>query len=168
MFARHRPQFERLRACRVKRRVGAVAFEALFVLPLFSMIVVGTVGLGDLLVAEQLLSEASARGARTAALGGTDEQIRDAVRAVLGPQRAERANIFIFPVSDPPAGNNSEGLPKDSDGRPNGTADEKWHCRPGELIEVRVQLEAQYATATQFCPVGSHELLVGRAVFQCE
>jgi hypothetical protein len=146
-----------------RTRRGAVAFEALIVLPLFSLIVIGMVGLADLIISEQLLAEASARGARTAALGGTEDQIRDSILAVLGPQRGEHVSIHVFPVS---ALTNDEkpenSVYRQSDGRDN------WKCRPGELIEVRIELECQYAAATRFCPVSPNELLIGRSVMQCE
>ena len=66
-----------------------------FFVPLFLAVVLGCMGLVDLLVTEQLLGEASGRGARTAALGGSDEQVKETIRAVLGKGRADKADIFV-------------------------------------------------------------------------
>jgi hypothetical protein len=136
-------------------------------LPIFSLIVIGMVGLADLIVAEQLLAEASARGARTAALGGSEEQIRQAVQAVLGPQRAQHIKLSVSPV-DCRDNHADDGANGGTPGRLHDKRNDHGKCCPGELIEVRVELEAQFATATRFCPVSSNELLIGRTVMQCE
>jgi Flp pilus assembly protein TadG len=147
--------------------------EALFVLPIFSLITIGLVGISDLLVAEQLLSEASARGARTAALGGTEEQIRDAVNAVLGPVRSQYATITVTSLNnsgDTDHHNNKHytpGATPDAAPVPPGSPG-GWKCRPGQLIQVCVQLDVQHATCTHFCPVCGCEQLSGCSVIQCE
>jgi TadE-like protein len=139
MFA-PRPPVPRRRA-----RRGAAAFETLLVLPLFLALLLGMVGIADLLITEQLLAEASCRGARAAALGGSPEQVRECVRAVLGDDRGRRAKIHV------------------------GAADgEPGPVPPGGLIEVRVELEARDATATRLAPVRGDEPLVGRTVMQRE
>jgi Flp pilus assembly protein TadG len=127
------------------RRRGVYTIELLLALPFFLALLIGMVGLADLLVAEQLLAEASGRAARAAALGGSEEQIHEAVRAVLGPNRAERATIRV--------------------GAPNG---QSGPIPPGGLIEVRVEMEAQYATVTGFAPIKNDEILLGRTVMQRE
>lgn len=138
MIARFRPH-------RPSSRRGTVAFETLMVLPLFLALLLGMVGIADLLIAEQMVAEASGRAARTAALGGTEEQVRDSVRAVLGASRADKAKITVLSV----------------DGEPGPVP-------PGGLIEVRVELEARHATSTRLAPVGGDESVVGRSVMQRE
>lgn len=147
--------------------------EALFVLPIFSLITLGLVAISDLIVAEQLLSEASARGARTAALGGTEDQIREAVFSVLGPARSQYATIYVTPVTN--CGDNSHNQqrgespdavpvsPSSGNNPPGG-----WKCRPGQLVEVRVEVDVGHATVLSFCPVCPSEKLVGCSVTQCE
>src|SRR5690554_4277290 len=106
------------------RRRGVTAAETLLVLPLFLIVVLGMVGLADELIAEQMLTEASGRGARAAAIGGSEDQIKDAIRTVLGNDRTDHANIVIVTTT--------------SDGKP---------IPPGGMIEVRIELEVRYATA---------------------
>jgi len=132
----------------VKRtpRRGFVTMELLyFALPVFLIVVFGMVGLGDLLVTEQLLAEASGRAARAAALGGSEEQIKDAVRSILGPDRTGHAKIHV--------------------GRADGGS---GPVPPGGLIEVRIEIEARHATVTHLAPVSDDELLLGRTVMQRE
>ncbi len=131
---------------RASRR-GVAALEAIFALSLFMITVLGMIGIADLLITEQLLSEASGRGARVAALGGTPEQIQDAVQAVLGRERAANTSIYVGPViSETDAASSLDAVP------------------PGGLIEVRIEIEAQHATATRLAPIRPTELLVGRTV----
>lgn len=126
-----------------KRRRGAAPVEMLLILPVFLGVIFGMAGLADLLVTEQLLSEASARGARTAALGGTKAEIEASVKAVLGPNRSTNMTIVVTPPLDSP-------IP------------------PGSLIEVRVEVKAGDATATRLFPIRADEQLVGRTVMQKE
>lgn len=133
------------RHTRKQQRRGTLTIELLLALPVFMALVVGMVGMADLLITEQMLSEASGRAARAAALGGTEEQVQDAVRSVLGPERAERATIHV--------------------GRADGSLEP---VAPGALIEVRVEIEAQFATATRLAPIRSDEILIGRTVMQRE
>src|SRR5262245_34764487 len=117
MFAR-RPSPSAKRNVRKARR-GVITIELLLALPGFLALIFGMVGLADLLVAEQLLAEASGRAARTAALGGSEEQVKEAVRSILGPERTDRATIHVRP-----ANGGSGPVP------------------PGGLIEVRIEIEA--------------------------
>ena len=133
---------------RDRARRGAVSVEALFAVPLLLAVVLGIVGVADLIVTEQVLAEASGRGARAAALGGTPHEVEAAVRAVLGPDRSRHARIFAGPADGHHYGH-----------RP---------VPPGGLIEVRVVIAARDATATPFAPVGGDERLVGRTVMQRE
>jgi Flp pilus assembly protein TadG len=116
-----------------------------FVVPLFMALVLGLMGLADLLITEQLLGEASGRGARTAALGGSEEQVKEAVRSVLGKDRADKADIVVR------AADGTEGP-----------------VPPGGLLEVRVELKVRDGTATGFAPVARDEVLIGRTVMQRE
>lgn len=135
MIARH------TQSTRVRSRRGAVAFETLLVLPLFLALVLGMVGIADLLIAEQLVAEASGRAARTAAIGGSEQEIRESVRAVLGSDRAEKARITVVPVSGEPG-----------------------PVPPGGLIEARIELDVRDATWTRLAPVSGDDSVVGRAV----
>src|SRR4051794_32436682 len=134
MFARRRNPSDRSRR-------GAVSVEALFAVALVMTVVLGAVGVADLLIAEQSLAEASGRAARVAALGGTEGEIAAAAAAVLGPARAGHAKITV-------------GTPAGS-----GTA-----AAAGGMVEVRVEVEARHATLTPFAPVSGGEKLLGRTV----
>ncbi len=123
------------------RRRGAVAMETLLSVPLVGLLVAGAIGIADLIVAEQLVQEASARAARVAALGGDDAQIRQTVAAVLGSRRAQAAQVLV-------------GSP----------ADEPGPLPPGQLIEVRVELSVSDATVTPLVPLSGSETVVGRSV----
>jgi Flp pilus assembly protein TadG len=129
----------RLQRC--PRRTGVVTLETLFLLPLLLVVLVGAIGLLGLTVAERTLDEAAGVGARIAAADGTDADVRAAIQAVLGTSRAEHAVTYV--VRETP------------DGRP---------IPPGGLIEVRIELEARYATATRFARVSPDRMLIGRAV----
>jgi len=114
-------------------------------LPILLLVVVGMVGLVDLIVAEQMLSEASGRGARIAAFGGTDDQVQEAVKATLGPDRTDHAKIYVVRT----------------------TADQK-PIPQGGMIEVRIELDVRHATTTRLAPINPDEVLVGRAVMPRE
>lgn len=135
----------RLTARERNKRRGVAVVEMAIILPIVLLMIFGMAGLADLLVTEQLLSEASGRAARTAALGGTDEQVKAAVAATLGPQRAQHVAIYV------------------------GAADgSKGPVPPGGLIEVRLEVKAGDATATRLFPIRADEVLVGRTVMQKE
>lgn len=142
MLARHPASRDRRT---LRGRHGNVAVEMFFVVPLFLVIVLGLVGLADLLITEQLLGEASGRGARTAALGGSEAQVKESVRAVLGKNRADQAKITV----------------RAADGS-------KAPVPPGGLVEVLIELEVKNATATGLAPVSGDEVLIGRTVMQRE
>lgn len=159
------------------RRRGLVAAEMLLVLPIFLLLLTGMIGFADLLIAEQKMDEASGRAARVAALGGSEEQIEEAVRAVLGPDRAKHATIHITPICGHDAnrtGDEDHEDQKDSadhdDGEGDGKSRESGRAPPRGrhlgLIEVRVELEVRYATATRFVPTARTEKLIGRTVVQ--
>lgn len=148
---------------RVERtaRRGSVSFEALLVLPLLLLVVFGGVGLSDLLVTEQVIDEASAKAARTAALGGSAERVRQTARAALGPKRAEHAEITVRVIRADKADE-----PRDDSDSDRGYDD--YRPAPGDLLEVRVTIPARYATATALAPVKGETKLVGRSVIQHE
>jgi len=123
-----------------------VAFEALAAIPLFLIVLLGGVGIADLLITEQLVSEASGRAARKAAMGGSTEEIDAVVRAVLGDKRAGQATITVRGVD----GTEASQVP------------------PGGLLEVRIEIAARHALTTGLAPVGADEPLLGRTVMQRE
>lgn len=126
---------------RPKSRRGSTAVETLLILPLLLAVAAALVGLGDLLVAEQLVGEASVRAARVAALGGDETEVRQVVATVLGPARASRAQVYI--------------------GSPNGPTSP---VAPGQPLEVRIEITVRDATMTWLVPASPNEVLVGRAV----
>jgi Flp pilus assembly protein TadG len=118
----------------------------MLVLPLLLLVVLGMVGLADLIISEQMLAEAGGRAARAAALGKSDEEIAAAARSVLGDERAANATISVRPVG----GRENEPVP------------------PGGLVEVRIEIAARHATTTRLALVDPDEVLIGRAVMQRE
>ena len=146
MFAPSRVPTE----CRGRR--GSVAVEALFILPLLLLVVLGGVGIADLIIAEQIVDEASGRAARTAATGGSKERIRTTALAALGPERAKHAEVTVTVL----------GRQKKSD------HDDEYDPAPGELLEIRVTVPARSATATRLAPLKSDAVLIGRSVIQHE
>ena len=126
-------------------RRGVISFELLLFIPLVMAMLLGMAGVADLIISEQLIGEASGRAARTAALGGTEEQINESIQAVLGADRAGHAKIYI--------------------GAANG---EPGPVPPGGLIEVRIEIESRHATSTGLAPVSGDEPLIGRTVMQRE
>lgn len=130
---------------RERLRRGIAGVEFLLILPIFMIVVGGMVGIADLLITEQVAAEASSRGARAAALGGSRAQVEEAVRSVLGERRFKMAKIYIGPI----------------DGSQNPVP-------PGGMIEVRVELPARKATVTHLAPVSSDETVIGRTVMQRE
>lgn len=155
---------------RSPRRRGSAPVELLIVLPVFLLILFGIGGLADLLITEQLLSEASARGARTAALGGTKAEIEASVRAVLGPVRSKNVNIEIGIAEEKQSA--SQAASPSTDGN-NGSEQAEpvsvtTGVPPGQLIAVRVSAKVRDVAATRLVPLGGNELLVGQTVMQKE
>lgn len=148
-------------------RRGAISFEALLILPLFTLVIFGAVGIADLVITEQLIDEASGRGARVAALGGSREQVEEAVRAVIGPERMKHAKVHIGPAA---RGGKKNDKNDDNDRKRKDRDDDSGEraVPPGGLLEVRVELPARHATATRLAPIRATETLVGRTVMQKE
>lgn len=126
-------------------RRGSATMELLLLTPIFMLTATGMIGLADLCITDQLIFDAACRGGRTAALGGSQEQVEESIRALLGPERTRHATITVGP-----ADGSTDPVP------------------PGGLIEVRIEIEAGAATATGLAPLGSSELLIGRTVIQRE
>jgi Flp pilus assembly protein TadG len=131
-------------ACRRSRR-GTIAWEALLVVPVLAAFLLAAVQMGMLLAAEQRLAEASGQAARVRALGGTDAQMNEAVRRVLGDARYAAATVRY----------------NDCDHR----------VPQGELVLVRVELPTAAAAPVVFDLVGSTflgETLVGQTAMPKE
>jgi Flp pilus assembly protein TadG len=125
-------------------RRGSAAFEALFVIPILLVVLLAVVEFAMLLAAEQKLAEASGVGARTGSLGRSDDDVREAVKAVMGTKQYEKGTIDI----------------------------RRWnHRHTGAMIEVRVQLPAAAASPNVLRSVGidlSDDTLTGRTVMRVE
>ena len=180
-------------ANRTARR-GAVAFETLLFLPLFTLVMFGAVGIADLILAEQRLDEACGRAARCAAVGGSPEQVRACVVAVLGHERGKHAKIYVGPVGksgrighdEREDDHNSRDDRDDRDNRndrdeprhvrlskpehgSHGDDGIEWHpVRCGELLEVRIELDAHVATSTKLARICGSKSLLTRTVMQRE
>ena len=78
-----------------KRRGGHVVLETLLVMPILITLLGAGVILGLLLMGEQKVDEASGLGARVGSVGGSDDDIRAAVRRVLGDTWSLQATVCI-------------------------------------------------------------------------
>jgi Flp pilus assembly protein TadG len=121
-----------------------VTFEALLVLPILLAVVLGLVEFAMLLTAEQKLAEASGLAARAGATGRSDEDVKQAVKTVLGDKQYAHAKVHM----------------------------NRWEDRhTGPMIEVQVQLPAKVASTNVLRSVGldlSGETLTGRTVMRVE
>jgi TadE-like protein len=134
---------DRQRRTRTNRR-GSAAFEALFVVPILLVVLLAVVEFAMLLATEQKLAEASGIGARTGSLGRSDDDIREAVKAVMGSKQYEKGSIDIRRYDN---------------------------HHTGEMIEVRVQLPAKAASPNVLRSFGidlSDDTLTGRTVMRIE
>lgn len=125
-------------------RNGSISFEALLVLPVLLAVLLAVVEFGMIMASEQKLAEASGVGARTGSLGHSDEDVRAAVKAVLGPKQFEKGSVEVQRWIDP---------------------------HTGSMIEVRVQLPAAAASPNLLRSIGvdlSDETLTGRTVMRIE
>ncbi|NBO92737.1 MAG: hypothetical protein EBV06_10580 [Planctomycetia bacterium] len=82
------------------RRRAVAAVELLFVLPVLLTVLLGTVELSLWLTAQQTVSLSSREGARTAALGGDNTAVQDAVRLTLGDARYAQATVVAYLTDD--------------------------------------------------------------------
>lgn len=125
-------------------RRGSTALEALFVVPILLAVLLAVVEFAMLLAAEQKLAEASGVGARTGSLGRSDDDIREAVKSVMGHKQYEKGEVEIHRWDD---------------------------HHTGAMIEVRVQLPAKAASPNVLRSVGiglSDDTLTGRTVMRVE
>jgi hypothetical protein len=125
-------------------RAGSVSFEALLVIPVLLLVVLGLVEFSMELTAEQKLAEASGLAARTGSLGRSDDDIKAAVKATLGPKQYEKVNVVTRRWKD---------------------------VKAGDMIEVRVELPAKAASLNLLRTIGidlSGETLTGRTVMRVE
>jgi len=76
------------------RRAGA-AMELIFVLPIFLALLFGMIEFSMLLSARQQLTNAAREGARVAAMGGTDDEVRQAVSQFLGAGSLSNAEVSV-------------------------------------------------------------------------
>lgn len=125
-------------------RPGSVTFEAMLVIPVLLVVVVGLVEFAMTLTAEQKLAEASGLAARVGSLGRSEDDIKQAVKASLGQRQFETAKVST----------------------------RRWRdAHAGDLIEVRIDLPAKAATLNVLRPIGidlSGETLTGRTVMRVE
>ncbi len=78
------------------RRAGTVAVELILVLPILLSLLLGMVEYGMYLAANQQVTTASREGARVAALGGTEAEVRQAVAQFLGAGNLSNATAQVF------------------------------------------------------------------------
>ena len=88
---------------RRERRGGSLTLELLFVLPILMAVLLGTIEFSLFGLARQQLVAASREGARVAALGGSQQDVRNAVQLYLG--NGQLAPAAIQAVLTDPAGN---------------------------------------------------------------
>lgn len=106
-----------------RKRRGSVTLETILLLPVFLVVLFGTVEFGLVLIAKQQLLTASREGARVGALGGSETEVRAAVARVLGSGNLAGADVQARLTDD-------SGVPLAS----------------GEPVEVSVDLPADAAT----------------------
>lgn len=134
----------RPRPNRPNSRQASVSMEALLVLPVLLLVVFALVEFAMLLATEQKLAEASGLAARTAAVGRSDADAKEAVKAVLGPRQYEAADVTIARRHDD---------------------------RLGDLVEVRIDLPAKAAAPCLLRSCGvkmSDDTLIGRTLMRAE
>ena len=129
------------------RRRGAITLELLLVLPILTLVLSAVVQLSMMIMVTQRLAAASAVGARVAAIGGDDQDVRRAVRVALGDGALGQAEVLIV---------NAAG-----DATPN------CNVPHGEPVEVRVRIAADAAVPDLLGVIGIRlcdETLLGRTV----
>jgi len=134
----------RPRPNRRSSRRGWSTLESLLVLPILLVVVVALVEFAMLIATEQKLAEASGVACRTAAVGRSDDDCKEAVKAVLGKHKYDMAKIHIDRRRDP-------------------------HC--GDVIEVCVHLPARAAgpCVLRSCGVKlTDDTLVGHTFMRAE
>lgn len=125
-------------------RLASVTLEAAFVLPILLVVVVALVEFTMLVTAEQRLAEASGVAARTGAVGRSDADMKEAVKAVLGDKQYAAADVRIDHRTDP---------------------------NLGDVVEVRIELPTKAAAPSVLRSFGvklSDDTLVGRTLMRVE
>lgn len=125
-------------------RRASVTVEAALVLPILLVVVVALVEFTMLITAEQRLAEASGVAARTGAVGRSDADVKEAVKAVLGEKQYKAADVKI---------------------------DRRHDSHLGDVIEVRIDLPTRAAAPCVLRSCGvkmSDDTLVGRTVMRVE
>lgn len=133
------------RTSRRPLRRGSMTVELIIIMPVMLVVVYLFVQMGLLMATTERLIAASQQGARTAARGGSEQDVRDAVRDVLGDLRFKKAEV----VAD---------LADATTGRPRQT---------GEPVEVTVKLKGKDAIAIPLL-FGSNDELMGRSKLRKE
>lgn len=125
-------------------RLASVSFESLLVIPILLLVVVALVEFTMLIAAEQKLAEASGVACRTASVGRSDDDCKEAVKAVLGKKQYDVAEVKIDRRRDP-------------------------HC--GDVIEVCIHLPAKAAAPCVLRSCGmklTDDTLIGRTYMRAE
>lgn len=92
----------RARRFRRVRRAGAVTAEFAIIAPIFVIVVFGILEYGRMVMVQQIITNASREGARTAALdGATTAEVTDTVGTFLQDGSISGANVTVSP--DPPS-----------------------------------------------------------------
>lgn len=85
-----------------RRRTGAAVVELAVVLPLFVLLVFGTIEFGRMVMVQQILTNAAREGARSAVLdGSTTADVTTAVSNYLSASAVSGATVTVSP--DPPS-----------------------------------------------------------------
>ena len=77
-----------------KRRCGSVVVELLLIFPILAGFLLGTIEFSLLLYTRQQMLAASREGARVAARGGSDDEVKAAVKQALGTSGAAADNAL--------------------------------------------------------------------------
>lgn len=133
-------------------RSGYLLFELLLLFPVLLVLILAAVEFGMLLHARQQLIAASREGCRVAAVGGTQEDVAEMVRQVLGPGRLGDAEVHLTLADGTPVASPSE-IPT------------------GEAVAVWVRLPARYAVPDLLRFIGyslRDDQIIGRTVMRRE
>jgi Flp pilus assembly protein TadG len=134
----------RPRPNRLNSRSGWTTLEALWVVPILLIVVVALVEFAMVIAAEQKVAEASGLACRTAAVGRSDDDAREAVKAVLGKRQYDEAKIKI---------------------------DRRHDDHLGDVVDVRVDLPVKAAAPCVLRSCGlklCDDMLIGRTVMKAE
>ena len=89
-----------------KQRIGAAVVEFAVCLPLIMLIVLGTIEAGSLLFLKQTLVQAAYEGAKVAIASGDQDQVNQAVDAVVASRNLNNVQVQFTPpdLASVPAG----------------------------------------------------------------